>query len=405
MISTEVESSTLNVLKRLSSLSEINRSISNKSGPSVQSKLKFAFSLKFNDEIQQTIYETILSYAIKAEQFGPGGFDSCINNLIMCFGSNDTRAAICGLKMTLENTLKQGTLPAMRDDINRLLTFYVNGDTRMILEEALELSGLTGRIVIEKSASEATSVELVRGYTFGVSPAFDISGAMLISEPKIAVVDGFIENVSEINSLLMQAHEAKSPVLLFIRGLSDEVKHTLKVNYDRGSLVVIPLVVRFDFEGINSLVDIAIVSGGDVFSTAKGELFTSIMLQNLSSIKSATLYRDKIVLVNSRSRDAVKRQVNLIREKRASEQVESIAQLYDLRIKSLSPNQVMIRLPDDDAYVVTSQAIDYALRGVKSLVERGVSHDRTPATSMISGIVYAIRCAEILENLGAVVTL
>src|SRR5690606_22334012 len=131
------------------------------------------------------------------------------------------------------------------------------------------------------------------------------------------------------------------------RGVSEDVKHTLKVNYDRGSLRVVPIGVRFDLDGMNTLVDLATVSGCDLTSSLKGDLISTIKFNELPRVEQVTLFKGRTVVTDSRSRMLVKNHVANLRKRRDEEKIDDVARLLDKRIKSLSPNHVIVRLPDD----------------------------------------------------------
>lgn len=243
------------------------------------------------------------------------------------------------------------------------------------------------------------------GYTFDQAPAWPVN--VRLERPRVVCIDGFIESVSELHHLLEAAAETKEPVLLFVRGMSDDVKHTLRVNYDRGSLRVVPIVVRFDFEGINTINDISIVAGSTLVSSNKGDLISNVRLNDAARIDEAVIHATKVAIINACSHRAVATHVAFLRKKREEEKIDDVATLLDARIKSLSPNHVVIRLIDDKDFIASSQAIDYALRAVRSLVDHGtvvVRGRRLLTTTAIASEVHSSRCRATLRSLGAMIT-
>lgn len=271
-----------------------------------------------------------------------------------------------------------------------------------MLRAALDLCGFGGRIFVEKAVGSQPSVELITGFTFPLQPVYPVQAQL--TEPRVACIDGFIESVSEIHALLTSLVDSKSTALLFVRGLHDEVRHTLKVNHDRGILKVYPFIVPFDLEGINTLADLATLSNGDVTSSTKGQLISLLTVSDLPVIEKATVYNDRVVIVNKSSRQRVKSHINALKAKRDTYSDESLTRLIDLRIRSLSPNQVMIRLPDNERYAVDAQSIDQALRNVRSMVDHGTLNGK-PAAAQAAGVMHAIKCWETLASLGAIVKL
>jgi hypothetical protein len=101
----------------------------------------------------------------------------------------------------------------------------------------------------------------------------------------------------------------------------------------------------------------------------------------------------------------VKNHVAALREKR-TEVDPRVTDVYDKRLKSLSPNHAIIRLPDNRNYVLASQEIDYILRSIASLVSQGVIEvggRRELAAMILASTMHAYECKKTLRDLGAMV--
>lgn len=375
--------------------------------PQLQTRIQTLFNLKFKSPGDSSIYDVILEHATAAEKLGPGGFDMCIENVLSGITMFEDGRHLPNAKDILRDILGAGAAHAKLTDVQWVIdkqSLHMTPEMKELLLQALSLAGFAGRIIVEKSRSRVSSVELVKGYTFETSPAWPLNAKL--DKPRIVCIDGFIENVSEIHHLLESSSEAKEPVLVFVRGLHDDVKHTLKVNFDRGSLVVIPVLVPFDLSGMNTLKDVAVSCSCRLVSSLSGELISSVRYSDLSSIDLATVYPDKVVMMNKRSQRSVAIHVKDLRSRREEQGlVGDVAKLLDDRIRALSPNHVVIRLPDDKDFVIKSQAIDYVLRSLKSLIDHGtVTFNGTKhlTSTVIASVVHSQGCLETLRNLGAV---
>jgi len=364
------------------------------------------FGMRFPDRLEQSIHEIIMNHAHAAERMGPGGFDLCIEFLLKKLNDKDGVTPIAAHEFNSSDILGSGVKVPDRADVDWVLSRYMSDsqDTiRSIVNVALGLAGFAGRVMVEKTMARP-SVELVRGYAFDQAPAWPCS--VRLERPHVVCIDGFIETVSEIHQLLEGASETKEPLVLFVRGMSDDVKNTLRVNYDRGSLRVIPVIVKFDLQGINAINDITIATGARLVSSNLGDLISNTRLADAVYIDEAIVYPTKVVVTHTGSRQAVETHVAFLRKKRLDEKVDDVANLIDVRIKSLSPNHVVIRLPDDKNYVTSTQSIDYALRAIRALVDYGsiVIDDRKMlAASLVASQLHATRCYETLRSLGAVI--
>lgn len=377
--------------------------VSSSGHPLIHSRMQAIFNEKFADSHEQRVYELILTHALAAEQLGPGGFDRCIGSLLEKIDMlRDGDNTVLERRVSSDIVGPGGRRPTQAD-VDWVINTHgtlLTSLTRGMVSQALQLAGFAGRVFVER-ARKQPSVELVRGYSFSLTPSWPLIARL--DTPRVVCIDGYIQEVSEIHHLLQAASDDKEPVLLFIRGLSNEVLHTLRVNYDRGSLKVVPMIVCFDLEGINTLNDVSIVSGADLVSSNKGDLISAIKLHESPKVDNAVIGRDRIIIVNRSSHRAVSSHVAHLREKRTTV-IDDVAKLLDARIRSLSPNQVIIRIPDDSDFVISSQAIDYVLRAVRSLTDYGTvmnGVNQQLAATVIAAEIHSHRCLVTLLGLGA----
>lgn len=366
--------------------------------PSVITHIQLLFKLKFDTTLERSLFEVIVGHAMTAERQCPGGFVIVLRQVCNALRAN----------FTIDENSSLLSRRATVDDVNHLVVDpvkQIDRDVGSMLCTAIELAGFGGKIMLEKTESTIPSVELVRGYTFFVNPGWNMTNRF--DDVRTFVIDGFIESVSEIHHLLMAISEARETCVLFARGMSADVLHTLRVNFDRGTARLIPIIVNFDIEGINTINDVAIVTGCDLVSTHKGDLISSIKFERAPRVSKIFVYPTKIVVQNASSATAVTAQIMMLMKKRGDiNTIEDISQLYDKRIRSLSPSQVIIRIPNDKNYVRNAQAFDSALRMLTTIVDRGVSevNGTLYATTMLLTTNLHVRhCVETLKSLGACV--
>lgn len=392
--SSDIAESLRRIFARLDEVRRLDRSIvRSKTQPIVHTRMQSVFNLKFTTPVDRTLHELVMTHAVAAEKLGPGAFNRCIDLIIE--NSRDHVGVEPGHEKRILST------KASSGAVARLVaSFAETGGPRTVamLNEAMKLAGHGGRIIVEKTSSSTPSVELVRGYTFELQQLLPIDVSFI--QPRIICIDGFIEDVSEIHHILEAASSAKEPCILFLRGVSEDVKHTLKVNYDRGSLRVVPVGVKFDLEGMNSIVDLSVATGAELVSSLKGDLISSIKFHETPYVDQVTIFKGRTVVMCPRTRFAVATHVATLRKRRQEEKLDDVGTLLDKRIRSLSPNHVVIRLPDDKDFVLCSQAIDYALRAVKSAIERGITGNM-PAATELAAQTHARRCLRTLNDLGA----
>jgi hypothetical protein len=284
------------------------------------------------------------------------------------------KKAIEEFKKILEDNSKV----TKEEEIPKLLKQILNDEClETVVSEALELAGLQGFISIEEGFSDAYSVEMRTGYNFPlpVSKGFLNGNSWEYSEVKVLVVDGVVEKVSELDKILQKNNQTLTPTLFFAQGFSEEVLATLKVNFDKKRLNIVPVKAPPDVETLNLLNDIAIVSGAQTVSTLKGDLLIYVDYDSLPIVESVKCTTEGVLIRNSKTSGAVGNQVRNILEKREQKQREAIdlAALYENRVKNLISHSVIVKLPKmtKPELESTKTKIDICLRTFKANLNYG----------------------------------
>jgi hypothetical protein len=300
---------------------------------------------KFSDKEISSVYQVAMMNALKAEQKCSGS-----GRMVLQLFANEE---IVDHDASSQNT-RQSFSSRLRED------GLSERETSLIIT-ACDLVTLGGKVLIKKSRNLSSYVEVTEGNHFKFKSI--LGNQADVSRPRVLCIDGFIESVSEIHHLLESLSEKKIPLLIFSRGYSDDVLSTLAANNRRGVFEVHAFKVPFDQNSANSLVDIAVVSGGDVVSSLRGDLISSVTLDSIPECERASITRDAVFLFNSKSRNRVKEHLLRVTEK--AEGNELTASLYADRMSALSGRQVTIYLPDDISYTSSSHKIDVSLRKLR----------------------------------------
>jgi hypothetical protein len=357
-------------------------------------------ALKFDDPLATMLHGIIMRHAVVAETTGPGCHSRFIQSLLKalsaCSGSHQQHTTFGDTEGVRGTRTACGAVSA---DLQRAVERHVDARYVSLINDAISLAGPTGKIVVERSASMRCSIELIDGYMFD-NVAFVWKGTRFAS-PLVACVDGFIESVAEINMFLTELAETRDRCLLFVRGMADEVKHTLRTNYDVGRLGVFPIIVPFELEGINTLNDVSIVCGCDLVTSIKGDLISNMGIHSTARVASATCTKRSVMITNNVTRQGVERHSHVLSERiRAGDQ--NTAKMLEQRVMSLVPRTVVVRLPNDDTFVRTAQGIDNTLRAVRALVRYGVvGQDRESAASSIAVETSVDWCVADITGIGA----
>lgn len=240
-----------------------------------------------------------------------------------------------------------------------------------IVATAVALAGPTGKVVVEKSRSGKTGVELKIGAEFNViSP----TGDFCYVDPYVVLVDGFLESANELEHLFVEASDSLCPVLLFCRGASEEVLHTISVNMKRGALHVRPIISKFDENGINTFRDVSAVTHSSVITSDMGSLISSASLKNSSVVKKAT-FSSGILSIEPKDAHSTANHVSKLLEKLDTADENFNFDLIRKRAVSLSARRAIIYIADCIDFPVLRLEIDRALKSFSQLVRDGICNE------------------------------
>lgn len=243
--------------------------------------------------------------------------------------------------------------------------------------ESVNLAGLEGVVIPDHTVNATPSIELITGYHFKTSPAPSFlgpDGKWKKERVRILLIDGVIEQVSEIHGVLEALSSTREPAIFVTRGYGPEVIQTLKVNNERRTLRVMPVTVPFDLEGINMLNDIAVVCGADLVSSAKGQVVSSIRYDSLVQVDGITCQKGSMIISNSRTENNVRIHAHALSDRMEREKVEDVSELILKRIRSLNSQYVNLKVSSksEQEKLHDLEAVDMGLRVVKTVMSNGV---------------------------------
>jgi len=305
--------------------------------------LQHFFAKKFADRELHLAYQAILGHASAAEACCSGSGMEFLR--LLC--GRPTKAAATKRSIDMKKLLHEAGLSS--NNVSLVMQAYL-------------LAGKHSKMAIKKSTGPVPTVELLNGYNFDIRSVQQVN----LKGPKILCIDGYIESVAEIHHMLEILASTREAAVLFVRGLADDVLHTLKVNLNRGTLKVHPLIVPFDLDHANTMADIATISGGDVVSHLRGDLISSIDHTALRQVDSIALTHASLIINNSKTSSRVAEH-----RKRLIEDLQNRPEISDIlekRIKSRTPSYVEISLVDGIDYLSNSSQVDEAIRRIADML-------------------------------------
>ena len=326
--------------------------------------LQTLLTMKVPDGLDGVIHTMVRDACIAAERVGPGSSRPLIEILSAMRDSVNVKSVIDGLV----GASKHVTHDAMRSHMASL-----KGGS--IVWHALEMAGSECRIFVEPNTGTGTIIERIDGCTFNVAPDASMlsDGRWSAHDVRLLLVDGIIESVGEIDHILARCNETKCPLLLCARGFRDDVRSTLRLNSARGTLNVVSIDVPFDLGTANMLSDIGAASSSDVVSALKGELVSTLSLDDLARVDHVSIVGSVLTIVNPSSAGRLASHAAMLLRKRNDETIPDIKRILDRRLRSLSALTVAIRV--DNTGVSGARAmhdIDEALRAAKGMLSNGI---------------------------------
>lgn len=165
------------------------------------------------------------------------------------------------------------------EQITQIATISANNDPEIgnLISTALEKVGREGVVHIEESKSGETYLETVEGMQFdrGYKSHYFVTDNNSMSaglvDPLIFIADRRFTQVKELLPILNHAADSNKPLLIIAEDIDGEALATLIVNKMRG-IIKVCAVKAPDFGDRRKLIleDIAIMTGGTVFSEDKG---------------------------------------------------------------------------------------------------------------------------------------
>jgi len=352
-------------------------------------QLKMLRSTMRSDSYEK-VFDVVCSHLFAAEKASPGGSDFFMEFALGKF-SNDHQ---------------NNSRTFRKSDLGKILSSYLEQETLSLGKELFEISSFNSKILLKEDTHDKSTsiIEKNDGFYFeGLRPSFLLRN-MKLKDARVCPIDGFIETVSEIHFLLEKISSLQEPCILFVRGLSEDVIHTLKVNYERNKIVCIPVVVSFDIDGANLLNDIAVISGSDVVSSFKGETINSIDIEKYPRIDSVTFLSSGISLENKTTGERIHGHIKFIIKKIEDSDSSASEQALTRRLQRLAGGQITVSLSND--HKKKKFSLDKALRAVQMSKVFGVVEykERTYPTSTIeAGSFFSKKFKDTIDQIGCIV--
>ena len=195
------------------------------------------------------------------------------------------------------------------EQLEQIATISANNDSEVgkLIATALNKVGREGVVSIEESNSGETYLETVEGMQFdrGYKSHYFVTDNSTMStyldNPFILIADKRFTTVKDLLPILEGVSNQNRPLLIIAEDIEGEALATLIVNKARGTIKV-AAVKAPDFGDRRKLIldDIAILTGGQVFSTDKGMRLDKFSWDWFGSARSVTITKDQTTIIDGR---------------------------------------------------------------------------------------------------------
>jgi chaperonin GroEL len=198
------------------------------------------------------------------------------------------------------------------EQLQQVASISANGDIEVgkLIATAMGKVGQEGVVHVEESNSDDTYLETVEGIQFDrgyKSPYFvthNNTMSTTLDKPYILIADHKFNQVKELLPILNEVSQQNKSLLIIAEDIDGEALATLIVNKMKGILKVCAVKAP-DFGDRRKLIleDIAILTGGTVFSTEKGMKLEKFDMKWFGEARTVTVTKDQTTIVDGKGED------------------------------------------------------------------------------------------------------
>ncbi len=257
-----------------------------------------------------------------------------------------------------------------------------NREIGELLAEAMEKVGTEGVITVEESKSFGTSLKVVEGMQFDkgyLSPYFVTDAERMeavLEDAYVLCVNKKINLITDLVPVLEQVARDGRALLLIAEDIEGEALATLVVNTMRKVLRAVAVKAPgFGDRRKAMLEDIAILTGGEMFTEELGIKLENVTTQMMGLAKRVTVTKDETtIVVGSETKQAVQDRIRLIKKQIESSDSEYDKEKLQERIAKLSGGVAVIEVGAASEVELKERKlrIEDALNATRAANEEGI---------------------------------
>ena len=363
---------------------------------STKDGVSVAKSISFEDPIEELGVQMLKQAAIKtADNAGDGTTTSTLlaKEIVNAGLSKLNEGANAveikrGIDMAVEkvisNLRNQSENISSEEQLEQIATISSNNDPIVgkLIATAMNKVGMEGVVHIEESKTHETYLETVEGMQFDrgyKSPYFVTNNntmQSILNDVYILIADHKFTSVKELLPILESVSNTNKSLLIIADDIDGEALATLIVNKMRGTIKVAAVKApEFGDRKKMVLEDIAILTGGQVFSTEKGMKLDKFSWEWFGEARVATIDKEKTTLVDGKGdEESIRNRVDEL-----ASQIENSSSPFEReqlqnRLSKFVGGVAIIHVGGntETEMMEKKDRVDDALHATKAAIEEGV---------------------------------
>ncbi len=257
-----------------------------------------------------------------------------------------------------------------------------NDEIGKLVAEAMEKVGHDGVITVEESKSTGTNLKVVEGMQFDkgyISPYFVTDAERMeavLEDAYVLCVNKKINLIADLVPILEQVARDGRSLLIIAEDVEGEALATLVVNTMRKVLRAVAVKAPgFGDRRKAMLEDIAILTGGQLFTEELGIKLENVTVQMLGQAKRVTVTKDDTtIVVGDETKRAIEERVKLIKRQIETSDSEYDKEKLQERLAKLSGGVAVIEVGAASEVELKERKlrIEDALNATRAAKEEGI---------------------------------
>jgi len=287
-------------------------------------------------------------------------------------------------------------------EIAHVASISANNDASIgdLVARAMEKVGREGAITIQDGSGMTSELQVVEGLQFdrGYLSAYFVNDAekqcAVLEDAAVLLCDRKLSSLTELLPVLEEVAKAGLPLLVVAEDVEQEALAALVVNSVRGVLKCCAVKAPgFGDRRKAMLQDVAVVTGGTVFSDELGHSLAKATLAELGRARRVEVAKETTTLIGGAgAAQAIKDRVAAIRKERETATSDYDREQLDERVAKLSGGVAVIKVGAATETELRERKlrVEDALHATRAAVEEGI---------VPGGGVALLRCRRVLDAL------